>query len=113
MAALVAGHPLAARIEATRPAHQAWVAVYPQRRRADVSAPIVLNAAVPADIRLRVSAFEVADERLSPDRWLSEEDVVRTRDDVVAGRDALVEALTEHGVTLASLERPWAVDLPL
>lgn len=113
MAALVAGHPLAARVEATRPAHRAWVAVYPLSRRADARAPIVLNAVVPPDIRLRVRAFEVADDRLSPDRWLSDEDVVRTRDDVVVGREALVEALAAHGLTLASLERPWTVDLPL
>lgn len=113
MAALVAGHPLAARIEATRPGHQAWVAVYPLSRRADASAPIVLNAAVPADIRLRVRGFEVGDARLSPGRWLSDEDVVRTRDDVLVGRDALVDALAAHGLTLASLERPWTVDLPL
>jgi hypothetical protein len=112
MAALVAGHPLAARIEATRPGHQAWVAVYPLRRR-DVSAPIVLNAAVSSDIQLIVRAFEVADDRLSPARWLSEADLVRSRDVVVAGRAALVEALAEHGVTLASLDRPWSVDLPL
>lgn len=113
MAALAAGHPLAARIEATRPAHRASVAVYPMSRRADASAPIVLNAAVPVDIRLRVRAFEVADDRLSPDRWLCEADVVPTGDDVVVGRETLVDALADHGVTLASLERPWTVDLPL
>lgn len=112
IAILAQGQPLAARVAATQPDHHAWLAVYPApgSRR---DGPVILNAAVPADLAVTVRVFEAPTSLLTPERWLAEGDIRRLHDVPVTSAAALADVLARFGLCVEALEQQWRVDFPL
>ena len=100
---------------ATVPERSAWVGVYPLNPARETTRELLARGGIPRpkdDVNYyHVRAFELA--RSLHDTWFGEPDLQNKVDSVVAGDDALVAKLTELGVPIESLDRPWKTDYPL
>jgi len=108
--------PLAAAIRPESVGLLSWVGVYPIDATWPDGAALIRRFGVDArskDHIYYVRRFDVDQELVAADVWLSEEDLRNRQDTLVVGDDALISRLAQLGVYIEELDLPHKSDYPI
>ena len=111
------GRPLAAAIRCEDQNRTAWVGVYPLDLAAPLTRELLRNFGFdifPETGRAyRIRTFEVNRSLIEEDRWISESDLINSRNSFAFDDDSLAEVLSKLDVPLECLELHQNSDYPI